>query len=370
MTLTAAGPAGAVETAAPRILMVDSSTSRSVLIQRRSGEVFAPGNFAKLMTLAVVLDALDQGEIAETTPFPVSEHAWRSGGAPAGVTTMFARIKSEIPVSDLLRGLVVDHANDAAIILAEGLSGSEQVFAGRMNELAIRIGMSDSRFANPTGFASPSARITMADLALLCDWIWTRHPDANTLFSAPDFTWNGITQRNKTTPVRNVPGVLGMMLAWDQRAGYGAAILAERGDRRIVLVMNGLGSEKARDDEVTALVDAAFDEFWPVALFPPGATVGEVSVFRGAVERIPVKAQNGASAVLPVSDDADVSAAVVYEGPVSAPVEAGQEIASLEISVAGENVASVPLVAGADVSEGTFSQKAGDGLYQLLFGWW
>ncbi|BBE71258.1 D-alanyl-D-alanine carboxypeptidase DacD precursor [Pleomorphomonas sp. SM30] len=362
-------PASALDTPAPRALVVESDTG-SVLYAKADDDRFAPANFAKLMTAAVVFDALAAGEIREDDVYTVSEAAWRAGGAPARVTTMFAAPRSTVTVGDLLRGLVVHYANDAALVLAAGFPGGETAFVRRMNETAARLGMTDSRFVNPTGFAAPGATTSVRDLRRLIDYIRTTHPDRYALYALPEFTWNKIRQTNKTGFLRDTAGVEGLVLAYDADALFGAAVSAVRGGRRMLVLASGFRSSAERDKQVKALLDAAYADFSTVQLFPAGATVGSVRVFGGAAGRVDVTGAGPVAVTLPTRDRDGFRAAIAYEGPIPAPVRAGATVARIEITIDGRLYQTIPLVAARDVPVGGLSDRARDGLSELLFGWW
>lgn len=369
LTVCAAIPARAVESAAPRAMIVESDTG-SVLYAKGIDETFAPGNFTKLMTAAVVFDALAAGEIRDDTVYEISEHAWRTGGAPARVTTMFAAVHSQVAVADLLRGLVVDYANDAAIALAEGIAGGEDAFARRMNDTAERLGMRHSRFVNPTGYADPRAHTTLADIATLVDYLQSAHADRFPLYGQPDFEWNRIRQTNKTSFVKDTPGVDGMMLAYDEDARFGAVVSAVRDGKRVLVAGSGFKSGGDRDKEIHALLDAAYGEFTTVTLFPAGQAVGSVRVFGGTDLRVDVTGEGPIAVTLPNDQRDGFRARIAYEGPVKAPVAKGQRIARLEVRSGDRLYQSIPLVAAAAVPVGGLTDRARDGLAELLLGWW
>lgn len=364
-------PAIALESVAPRVALHDDTTG-SLLIAKDETKPFAPANFAKLVTAAVVFEALKTGEVTEATLYPVSEHAWRTGGAPARVTTMFAAVKSFVPVGDLLRGLVVDYANDAAIALAEGLSGSEAGFTERMNDYAARIGLKDSRFANPTGYPDRSARTTLADMLALASHIRATYPDRYALYSQPEFLWNKINQTNKTRFVKELAGVDGMVLAFDEAAGFGALLMAGRGDRRVAVAASGYTSLEDRDKDLKALIEGAFTEYGRFEVYTTGAEVGRVKIFGGNAPEVAVIAAGGApvNLTLPTGDRSQFRLAVVYDGPVSAPVKRGAKIARLEVRVGERLYQSVPLEAAADVERGEIRDRALDGFAEMFAGWW
>lgn len=362
-------PAAALESVAQRFFILEVDTG-SLLHGNRLAETFAPGNFAKLVTAAVVFEALESGEVDAETLYPITEHAWRTGGAPARVTTMFAAVKSEVSVGDLVTGLVVHHANDAAIALAEGLAGSETAFAQRMNAYAERIGMRDSRFVNPTGFEDPRARISLRDLRTLAVHLMTAYPDRYRLYGTPEFEWNRILQRNKTEFVREVPGVDGLVTAYTESAGHGALVSAVRDGRRILVAASGLTDESERNEEVRSLLNAAYQDFGRTVLFPADATVGTVRVFGGTATRVPVTGKGAVAVTLPRDGRDGFRAELVYQGPVPAPISRGQPIAELHLVRDGDLYQSVPLVAAADVPVGSLADRARDGLLELLLGWW
>lgn len=365
------GPSVALESVAPRVALHDESTG-SLLIAKDEDKSFAPANFAKLVTAAVVFEALNTGEVTDATLYPVSEHAWRTGGAPARVTTMFAAVKSFVPVGDLLRGLVVDYANDAAIALAEGLSGSEAAFTERMNAYAARIGLKNSRFANPTGYPDPSAKTTLADVLTLAAHIRTTYPDRYALYSQSEFLWNKINQTNKTRFVKELPGVDGMMLAFDEADGFGALLSASRGDRRVTVAASGYTSLADRDKDLKALIDGAFSEYGRFEIYPAGIEIGRVKVFGGNAPEVAVISAGGApvTLTLPTGDRSKFRLAVVYDGPIPAPVTRGTPLARLEVRIDDRLYQSVPLDAAADVERGEIRERALDGFAEMFAGWW
>ncbi|MBS1168743.1 MAG: dacD, partial [Proteobacteria bacterium] len=365
------GPSFALESVAPRVALYDETTG-SLLIAKDEDKLFSPANFTKLVTAAVVFEALKTGEVTEATLYPISEHAWRTGGAPARVTTMFAAVKSFVPVGDLLRGLVVDYANDAAIALAEGLTGSEAAFTERMNAYAARIGLKNSRFANPAGYPDPQAKTTLADMLILAGHIRTTYPDRYALYSQSEFLWNKINQTNKTRFVKELPGVDGMVLAFDDADGFGALLSAGRGDRRVILAASGYTSLADRDKDLKALMEGAFSEYGRFELYPAGAEIGRVKVFGGNSPEVAVMSERGApiNLTLPTGDRSKFRLAVVYNGPVSAPIARGTPIARLEVRIDDRLYQSVPLEAAADVERGEIRDRALDGFAEMFAGWW
>jgi len=365
LALTA--PARAVEITAPRALLIDLDAGVT-LIARDAAAPFRPGNFTKLMTADLVFEALEAGETTLDTTYPISEHAWRTGGAPAGVTTMFAEVNSDVSVRDLLDGLIVQNANDAAIVFAENLAGGEAAFAERMTARAGELGTTDTVFMDPTGLGE-SGQTTIFDLAALCLHIMAAHPDGFARYDLPEFAWNGIAQRNKNPLSQSVEGVDGFLLAYDETAGYGLALTAARNGRRVLLIESGLASEQARLSEATALLNWVFDGFQEVELFTGTEVVGTIDVYGGSVDAVDLIGNAPIVALLPNEGRDAITAAIVYDAPLAAPIEQGEVVAHLELTDGNGMVQSFPLHAAATVSHGTMTQRAGDALRHLLFFW-
>src|SRR5690606_25573693 len=210
---------------------------------------FPPASLAKLMTMEVVFGALKRGDLHADTLFPVSENAWRTGGAPSGTTTMFAALNSQIQVDDLIRGVVIQNANDACIILAEGISGSESGFAARMTARAKDLGLGRSTFGNATGLPSAERHTTERDLVELSRHIHREYPEYYPIYSQPDFEWNKIFQRNKNPLMSLNLGVDGLGAGYAEGAGFALAASVERNGTRLFLAMGGLASDKERLEE-------------------------------------------------------------------------------------------------------------------------
>ncbi len=361
--------AAALETVAPRAVVIEAD-SGSVLYARGEDQTFAPGNFAKLMTAAVVFDALANGEIRDDTVFTVSDHAWRTGGAPARVTTMFAKLNSKIAVGDLVKGLVVHYANDAAIALAEGISGSETAFARRMNETAERLQMTNSRFVNPTGYADTRARISLSDLAKLVGYLQKTHSQRYPLYGCPTSsgTRSGRPTRRcscATSRGRTVSCWLSTRRPSSARGRLGRARGQARdggGQRLPERQRAGQGHPRSRRRNLRGVSDGH--------AVPRGETVGTVRLFGGEKARVSVTGQGAVTVTLPSDVPDDFRARIAYQGPVPAPVTRGQELAKLEITAGDRLYATVPLVAAEDVPLGGLTDRARDGLAELLLGWW
>ncbi|MBR0555543.1 D-alanyl-D-alanine carboxypeptidase [Ciceribacter sp. L1K23] len=356
------------EAKAPRVLMIEDSTG-TVLLAKGENEVFPPASLAKLMTLEVVFDALKRGEITLDTTYTVSEHAWRTGGAPSRTSTMFAALKSTIRVEDLLKGIAVQMANDGCIILAEGMAGSEAAFAARMTDRAKAIGLKNSTFSNATGLPDPGNRTTLADMVTLARHLHATYPEQYRLLAQTEFEWNKILQRNRNNLLALALGVDGLTSGYAEESGFAIVTSAEANGVRLFLAMSGLASEKERTEESIRVLQWGQTKFERRSLFKAGEAVGAASVYGGAVSTVDLKPTSGVDVFLPVNNPDRLSARIVYRWPLTAPVEAEQSVGELRI-LAGERVLrTVPLVTVAAVEKGTLRQQAWDALVELLFFW-
>ncbi|MFC0191454.1 D-alanyl-D-alanine carboxypeptidase family protein [Aureimonas pseudogalii] len=357
----------AIETSARQVFMIDADTG-SVLYEKEADTPFPPASLAKLMTIEVVLDALATGEITSETPYPVTNHAWRTGGAPSRTSTMFAAVRSSVPVDALVRGVVIQAANDGAIVLAEGLAGSEEAFAARMNERAKALGLTNSHFVNPTGLPAEGANVSVRDMATLARHFATTYSDAYRLYREPQFEWNKILQRNRNPLLGRDIGATGMALGFTEGLGYSIVGVTERDGRRTVLAAAGFETDTARTTEAVRLLAWAETSFERRTLFTADTPIGTAQVFGGIASTLPVVLGGDLVATVPV-DPSVLGAALVYDGPLRAPVAKGDRIGRLDILIDGKPSISRPLLAGKAVAEGTFSSRALDAAHELAFGW-
>jgi D-alanyl-D-alanine carboxypeptidase (penicillin-binding protein 5/6) len=363
-------PAGAqvFDTRAPHAILVDFDSS-TVLFEKAADETFEPASMAKLMTADLVFAELQGKHLSEGETFTVSEHAWRTGGAPAGGSAMFAAIHSDIPVRDLLRGLIVQSGNDAAIILGEGIAGSEAAFVDRMNARAAELGMTNSHFANTNGLHDPAQVVTARDLATLAAHIIRTYPEYYPIFSEPEFTWNKIRQTNKNPLIDDGIGVDGLKTGYIKESGYGITVSAKRNGQRLILVVGGLGSEAERETEAKRLLDWGFRAFRHVTAFNADEVIAEASVYGGLTGRVPLKAAGPVRLLVPRDAGDTLRARVIYEGPLLAPVEEGKEVGSLKVWAGDRLIQETPLYTAAAVDRGPLHSRALDAIGELLFGW-
>lgn len=354
-------------TSAPVAFLIDTTTG-SILLDKGADKPIEPAAMAKLMTLAVVAQALRAGETTRETEYLISEQTWRKGGAPSGSATMFAAVKSRIRVDDLLRGVIVQAANDACLALSEGLTGQQEGLVPRMNALATKIGMQHSQFRNVTGFADPEQLTTARDLALLLTWLRMNEPEIYAIYQEKDFTWNKIRQTNRNPLLSANLGVDGGVTGASDTAGYGLIVSAARGDQHFILVLQGMKSIAERAAEAKRLLQWAENSFQQKTVFTRGEAVGEASVFGGLAPSVPLAADHDVELLVNSANEEKLSARLVYDGPLEAPIRKGVPAGRLQILREGQVSLEIPLYASADIPIGSLPQRAFGAIYELGIG--
>ena len=339
----ASTPLGPVDTAARLALIIDADTG-AVLLEKNADERMPPSSMSKLMTMYVVFDLLKQGRLTMEQELPVSERAWRMGGSK-----MFVQLGNSVKVQDLIRGVIIQSGNDACIVLAEGIAGSETQFAEMLNDYGRKIGLTASTFRNATGWPDPEHRMTCRDLSILARRLINDFPEYFRIYSERSFVWNNITQENRNPLLGRVAGADGLKTGHTDEAGYGLTGTAKRGDRRLILVVNGLSSMAARREETERLMEWGFREFENVALFRASDTIEEAPVYLGERLKVPLVGGRDVVLTLPKQWRRSLQVRLRYDSPVPAPIAKGQELGKLEVSGAGVPPMSVPLLAGMDV---------------------
>jgi len=348
LALPAAGQDSRFETLAPHAVIMDYETG-VVLFEKDARKPTAPASMTKIMTAAMVFEALDHGSLTKETVFRVSEDAWRRGGAASGSSTMFLDLNSEVSVGDLLTGVVVQSGNDACIVLAEGMAGSEIAFADQMTERARELGLESATFRNSTGWPHPEHEISTLDLAKLADYTIREHPEHYEIYAVPRFTWNGITQGNRNPLLRSMDGADGLKTGHTEASGYGLVASAIRDGERRIVVVNGLSSEGDRARESEHLMRAAFDQFKVYDLYAADEVISEIQVYMGEADTVNVKVADAVRSGLFRGDRKGLSSRLEYKMP-AAPIAAGDEVATLVITEPGRGERRVPLVAEEDVA--------------------
>jgi D-alanyl-D-alanine carboxypeptidase (penicillin-binding protein 5/6) len=351
---------------APHAILTDGENG-GVLFERDADRLIFPASLAKLMTAEYVFNEIKEGRLKLTDEFMVSENAWRKGGAPSHGSTMFAAIYSKVPVDDLIHAMIIQSANDACIILAEGLAGSEATFAEKLTERARAIGLEKSIFTNSNGLPDPAEQVTTRELGLLARHIIRTYPDFYPIFSQADYTWNKIRQQNRNPLLGAMTGADGLKTGFTKEAGYGLVGSAVQNGQRLIVVVNGVNTPKDRADEAKKLLEWGFRTFEQRVLFAEGQTIGTAKVFGGSIGRVSLVASEGAVRVLlPKAGGEKLIARIVYKGPVPAPVTEGTPIGNLKVWRNDNLILSTPLKASEGVGKGNMPQRAFDAVTEMI----
>ncbi|WP_156830768.1 D-alanyl-D-alanine carboxypeptidase family protein [Kaistia granuli] len=356
------------ESKATSAILVDVD-SGTILYRKAADAAFQPAAMAKMMTMVVVFDAIQSGKLKLDDSFPVSEHAWRTGGAPSGSATMFAALKSSIPVADLLRGAIVQAGNDACIILAEGIAGSEGAFVDMMNRKAAELGLTGSHFTNVSGLTDPAQKVTADDLYKIADHIIHTYPDLYKIYAEPDFTWNKIYQRNRNPLLSAGIGVDGLSTGFTPESGYGLTASAIRDGHRMTLVVSGLPTDKERAEEARKLFEWGNTAFERLRFFDRGEAVAQARVYGGTTRGVGLATEEPLDILLLRGNRERIRARVVYDGPLVAPVRQGAQVGVVRVSVGDVQVLEKPVYTMAAIDKGSMDQRALDAVQQLLIGW-
>lgn len=352
---------------AEQVYLIDGKTG-TVLYAKNENDLIPPASLAKLMTMEVVFHAIKNGELTLSTEFSVSEHAWRTGGAPSGTSTMFAELGSKIRVEDLIKGAIVQSGNDSTIILAEGMAGSETAFAERMTQRARELGLMQSVFKNPTGLPQEGAYVTMKELVHLAQHIYQTYPDFYPIFSEKEFTWNEIRQFNRAPLINANIGVDGLKTGYTEASGYAIVSSIAQNGQRLYLAMSGLKDTKERQEETRRLFEWAFAHFQNQAIFDKGQVIGQASVF-GSNETVRLAPGQDVDILLPAGNQSPLKARIIHDWPLKAPIEDGDQIGEVRIWVGERLSRTEPLYATHSVKKGTITHQAWDALKELLLFW-
>jgi D-alanyl-D-alanine carboxypeptidase (penicillin-binding protein 5/6) len=352
---------------APTAILIEAS-SGSVLFEKNADELRAPSSMMKLMTAELVFNAIKQGEVKLTDEYRVSENAWRKGGAPAGGSTMFAAIHSKISVDDLLHGAIIQSGNDACMVLAEGIAGNERIFADMMTKRARELGMTQSTFANSNGLPDPGNKMTVRELAKLARYVIQTYPDFYKLFGEREFTWNKIRQQNRNPLLTSLEGADGLKTGYTKEGGYGMVGSAVQNGMRLIVVVNGLDDPDDRASEAKKMLEWGYRNFEARILFAAQQPVGYAKVFGGESRSVKLASREPIKVMVQKNGTDKLIARVVYNGPVRAPVESGQQVGVIRVW-RGHNIAmEAPVYAAESVGQGSTMRRAIDGASELVIG--
>jgi len=335
-------PVGPMDTEAKWAFGQDFN-SGAILLEKDADTPMAPSSMAKLMTIFIVYSKLKSGDLKLGQELPVSERAWRTGGSK-----MFVPYPGSVKVEDLIRGVIVDSGNDACVVLAEAIAGSEEQFVELMNKKAKELGLAHSLFRNCTGLPDPEQRMTAREIAMLAAALIRSFPEYYHYDAEKTFKYNNIEQQNRNPLVQKGTGD-GLKTGHTDEGGFGVCASSIRNGRRVVLVLNGMTSMHQRAEEAERLMEWAFREFQDVTLFSASDVVERAPVWLGADRTVPLVGGKDLVATMPINWQKKAQIAVQYEAPIRAPVAKGMQIGKLVVS--GTNVPAVelPLFAGADV---------------------
>ncbi len=328
-------------------------TTGTVLLDKGAHVPLPPASMSKLMTLLMLFEAIEDGRIALDTTFTVSERAHAMGGS-----RMFLETRDRPTAEDLIRGIAVLSGNDASVVVAEGLAGTEEAFAQMATRRARELGMRNTTLANSSGWPHPDHLMSKRDLGILAEHIITEFPQFYSYLSEREFTWNGITQPNRVPLLGAGVGLDGLKTGFTSAAGYSLTGSARQGDRRIVFAFGGLNSERERLQETEAIINWAFRQFARVSVGAEGEVMGIAPVWLGTEPSVPLVLGDSRDILIPAIAQRQLSARVVFDGPIPAPITAGTEIATLVIELPDMDPVELPLLAGTDVAEGGFMVRA------------
>jgi D-alanyl-D-alanine carboxypeptidase (penicillin-binding protein 5/6) len=343
-------PIGPVDTVATHAIVIDYNTG-AVLLTKDADTPSPPSSLTKLMTIYITFRQLKEGKLRLTQTFLIGDHAWHMGGS-----RMFVQVGSNVTIEDLIRGIFVDSGNDAAVALAEGIGGTEDNFATMMNAQAAKLGMTQSHFANASGWPADGHVMSVRDIATLSDHIIRDFPEYYHYAGEQNFTYNKITQQNRNPLVTAGLGD-GLKTGHTQEGGYSLAGTTERDGRRVIVVLNGLPSWNSRVTESKRLMDWAFNSFEDVRLFAAGDQVTQAPVWLGEAPAVGLTVANAATVTMPMGWRNTVKVAVDYPAPVPAPILAGQVIG--RINVAGPGIPPGQAATGAQLVAMTDVRRLG-----------
>jgi D-alanyl-D-alanine carboxypeptidase (penicillin-binding protein 5/6) len=353
-------------TSARQAIVYDHDTGE-VLFCQDCDQPMPPSSMSKLMTVELLFQRLKDGRLKPTDTMHVSETAWRQGQKD-NESKMWVALNSDVPVDDLLKGIIVQSGGDACVVAAEALGGSESGFADLMNARAKELGLTHSHFVNSSGLPDPGQYMSAGDLAKLSGWIIRTYPEYYKYFAIKEFSWSNIKQGNRNTLIGEVTGVDGLKTGHTEAGGYGIVASALRDGRRLIVVVNGMKSEHARADEARRLLDIGYREFKDYRIAGKGDVLTTAEIWGGAKDSVGITVKEPLQVMLPIDSRAQMKVTLRYDGPVHAPVVAGQQIGTLTVSAPGKPDKVVPAVAAEAIPSNGFLDKMMSGLQALVFG--
>lgn len=367
LVLAGIGSAAAIETQARNAILMDYDTGQYLYVKDHE-KMVPPASMSKLMTVNMIFEKLKDGSLSLDDTFTVSERAWKLGGAASGGSTMFLKIGEKVRVEDILKGILIQSGNDACIVAAENLAGSEDDFAEMMNKRARELGLNNSSFANSTGLPHPDQKMSVEDLTKLARHIIKEFPEFYHIFSEKYYTHNNITQGNRNPLLYSMPNADGLKTGHTEEAGFCLTASAKKGERRLIEVMTGMNSNKERSEEAERLMEWGFREFNNYNLLNKGQEIAEIPVVFGNEKEVRLVVPETVKRTLKKSQASKIKMTAVYDKPVKAPVAAGDKLGEVRIELDGQEMENVPLVADRNIEKLGFFGRIGQNLKYLLFG--
>lgn len=341
--------------------------SGDVLAESNADAALPPASLTKIMTSYLIIDGLMNGQLGEQDQVMISEHAWRSGGGGGkNNSSMFVEVNSRVPLIDLLRGVIIQSGNDASIALAEHMAGSESAFAQRMNEQAATLGMKNTHYENATGLPATGHMTTARDLAVLSKAVVSNHEKYYPIYAEKEFTWNNHKQLNRNLLLWSDPSVDGIKTGHTEEAGYCLVASAKQGDMRLVSVVMGTTSEKARAVESQKLLSFGFRNFESKRLYEAGSVLEKSRVWKGVTDQVDIGVMDAVVMTLPRGSQDKLQAQVSIEKIIEAPIAQGQALGTLTITLDGKTIINQPVVALNAVEQGGFFTRLWDSI-KLFF---
>ena len=356
-----------MQISAPNAILLDDGTN-TVLFEKGADELVPPASTVKILTAEMIFRDLAAGKIKLDDEYVVSEYAWRNGGGPAGGTAMFLPLKSSARVEDLLRGLLVQSGNDAALVLAEGTAGSEETFVLRMNKRASELGLTKSRFSSPWGKFNEEQKVTAREMAKLASHIIAAYPTYYPYFGEKEFTWNKIRQQNRNPLLTMSLGADGLMTGALEKGDFGLVASAVQEGRRLIVAVYGAKTAKERAEDAQKLLQWGFRNFDEKELFKAGEVIVPAQVYGGVKGSVDLASKTDVKALLPHGGTEKLSGKIIYDGPISAPVAAGTSLGRLVIRRGQAVILEQPLETTEAIAQGALWRRTFDAIYESVAG--